>query len=383
MNRIIFLIAVCGTTAGLSGVFVSTALGQSLESQLATVNSIGNLAQGHEAAAKAWRTLGRAPVSSLPELLKGIQDGKPLAANWIRAAVDQVAERAVSDGRKLPAKELEAIVFDPQYSPRARRLAYEWLLQVDASAKDRIIPKMLNDTSLEMRRDAVALTLKKAAAADGDKQAASSLYRVALTSARDSDQIDAAYDKLVELGQKIDLPTHFGFLTAWKLIGPFENAGSGGFDVAYPPEKAVTLNQSYRGKVGDVKWIDHQTGDKYGMVNLNEALGKHMGAIGYAYTEFESTEAKQVDLRVGCICAVKLWLNGEQLLEREVYHSGTKIDQYVTRGKLVKGKNTILLKVCQNEQTESWAQDWEFQIRVCDSVGTAVLAKNRPAPVEK
>ena len=35
--------------------------------------------------------------------------------------------------------------------------------------------------------------------------------------------------------------------------------------------------------------------------------------------------------------------------------------------------NAILLKICQNEQTEEWAQDWKYQIRVCDSAGAAIL----------
>ena len=84
-----------------------------------------------------------------------------------------------------------------------------------------------------------------------------------------------------------------------------------------------------------------------------------------------------MDLRLGSICAAKLWLNGKQLMEHDVYHSGTKIDQYVARGKLRAGANKILVKVCQNEQTESWAQDWSFQLRICDRVGTAVLSENR------
>ena len=45
----------------------------------------------------------------------------------------------------------------------------------------------------------------------------------------------------------------------------------------------------------------------------------------------------------------------------------------------VAAKNLIVLKVLQNEQTESWAQDWQFQLRVCDSIGTAALAADRPA----
>ena len=40
--------------------------------------------------------------------------------------------------------------------------------------------------------------------------------------------------------------------------------------------------------------------------------------------------------------------------------------------------NTILIKLCQNEQMQNWTKEWEFQIRVCDPTGTAILASNRP-----
>jgi hypothetical protein len=39
-----------------------------------------------------------------------------------------------------------------------------------------------------------------------------------------------------------------------------------------------------------------------------------------------------------------------------------------------------LLKICQNEQTEDWAQRWEFQVRICDSSGTAVLPLDAMRP---
>jgi hypothetical protein len=53
------------------------------------------------------------------------------------------------------------------------------------------------------------------------------------------------------------------------------------------------------------------------------------------------------------------------------------IDQYIVNAPLKKGTNRILLKIAQNEQEESWAQRWEFQLRVCDTNGTAVLAIDR------
>jgi hypothetical protein len=48
------------------------------------------------------------------------------------------------------------------------------------------------------------------------------------------------------------------------------------------------------------------------------------------------------------------------------------MDQHVGRGKLRTGRNEILVKVCQNEQPEEWAQVWSFQLRVCDPTGGKV-----------
>ena len=50
--------------------------------------------------------------------------------------------------------------------------------------------------------------------------------------------------------------------------------------------------------------------------------------------------------------------------------------------KLKKGKNALLVKACQNEQEQTWTVEWQFQIRICDSTGTAILAADprRPPP---
>jgi len=51
------------------------------------------------------------------------------------------------------------------------------------------------------------------------------------------------------------------------------------------------------------------------------------------------------------------------------------IDQYRVRAELKPGANTILLKLCQNEQTEDWAQRYEFQLRVCDPSGIGIVSQ--------
>jgi hypothetical protein len=65
------------------------------------------------------------------------------------------------------------------------------------------------------------------------------------------------------------------------------------------------------------------------------------------------------------------------VLAEEVYHTGTDMDQYAGKARLQPGKNVILVKICQNEQTEDWAQLWQFQLRVCDQIGTAIPSSSK------
>jgi hypothetical protein len=98
--------------------------------------------------------------------------------------------------------------------------------------------------------------------------------------------------------------------------------------------------------------------------------------VGYAATEFASAEARDAEIRIGCKNGWKVWLNGELLFDRDEYHRGAKLDQYKLPCHLKAGKNVILVKCCQNEQTEQWTVEWEFQLRVCDATGTAIASAN-------
>jgi hypothetical protein len=297
---------------------------------------------------------------------------------WLRGVAEAVAQRATAKGGKLPQPQLEAFLLETKHSPRARRLSYELIAAVDPTAESRIIPKLLSDPSVELRRDAGGQVLTDAAKlAANEKEAAIKKYEVAFFHSRDLDQIKEASAKLREAGQLVDLATHMGYLLKWKLIGPFDNIDDKGWDVAYPPEEKVDLTAEYDGQKGKVKWIEAMTTDDYGVVDLNKIQGNHKGAITYAYAELIADKAQPCELRLGCINANKVWLNGKLLTANHVYHANTSVDQYIATGTLNKGKNTILLKICQNEQTEAWAQNWQFQLRVCDAVGTAILSQDR------
>ncbi|WP_373650550.1 hypothetical protein [Schlesneria sp. DSM 10557] len=346
----------------------------SIEENIKAIKSVGPEGARHSAAIAAVKELSQAPTDALPVILKNFEDANPLAVNWLRSAVDTIADRTLKTTGNLPAKSLESFVKDTDRSPEARRLAYEWLLKVDATASDRLIPGMLQDTSSEFRRDAVARLMAQATKAheQDDKETERKLLTTALSGAIDDDQVKEIVKPLRELGETVDLQKHFGFLTKWSLIGPFDNTDKKGFNIAYPPERELNLKAKYVGKMGEVEWKEYSTDDEYGILDIAKKTEPFKGAVTYATTTFVSDAARDVEFRLGTPNAWKIWVNGVQIFGHEEYHRGSFLDQYKVSAKLKPGPNTILLKICQNEQTDDWAQAWTFQVRVCDRSGVAI-----------
>lgn len=368
-----------------AGFAAATATAQAASDPVAdaitVIRSVGAEGEGNEAAGQAWQELVKADARALPRILGGMDGANPLAANWLRSAVETIVAKS---GGEIPLGALGEFLLDTNHDPRARRLAFELIADADAATAEALIPGMLNDPSVALRRGAVERLIVEGNEFENNenRDAAALLYRQALGAARDVDQIDAITKRLRELGREVDLPRHFGFLMHWSVIGPFHNNGYEGFAEVFPPEIEVDLEAVHEGKNGEVRWQNYVTADEYGMVDMNEPYGMLKEVTAFAYTEFDSESSRPVELRLGCKNGWKIWVNGEYLFGRDEYHRGMRIDQYVLPAQLKAGKNTILVKLCQDHQTEDWTVEWQFQLRVCDATGTAVLASNRlPTPV--
>jgi len=109
-------------------------------------------------------------------------------------------------------------------------------------------------------------------------------------------------------------------------------------------------------------------------VDMNKACGKLKEVVAYATTDFYSDQARAVELRLGGKNSWKVWLNGKLLFARDEYHTNAEIDQYPMPVQLQPGRNVILVKVCQNEEVQEWTNEWEFQLRVTDSLGTPIVS---------
>jgi hypothetical protein len=345
-----------------------------LEKSLAALRAVDKQGAGHEEAQRAMQSLAAADAADLPAILKAFDGASPLASNWLRNLVETVADRNLQLKRPLPAAELEAFVRETSHNPRGRRLAYEWLVKIDPTAPARLIPGMLLDPAAEFRHDAVALRMGEAAKVDAahDKPQALKLYREALSGALDDDQVKTIAQALTKLGEKVDISKHFAFLTQYSVIGPFDNRGGLGLEAVYPPEKEIQLDAAYDGQIGKVSWQPLQSRGDYGMVDIAKQVKPYKGAVMYLLTGFQSPTSRRVELRLGTDNAWKLWLNGELQFSRNEYHRGKSLDQYRIPVTMKPGNNVILLKLCQNEQTEDWAQDYQVQLRVCDSNGLGI-----------
>jgi hypothetical protein len=357
-------------------------LADDIESQIRAILKVEKEGAGHAAAVPAVKYLTQRSTSALIPLLRGMDQANPLAENWLRGVFVSIADRNLKEGTPLPKEELERFALDRSHASQPRKLAFDWLVRIDPSATNRLIPGMLDDPSAEFRREAVQRVLDAADKARQQEDAVRSkeLYLQAFRAALDPDQLNLAFDVLTAMGDKPDLKSQLGLLDSWWLIGPFDHRNGIGFASVYPPETEIDLRKKYAGTEQDVSWVKKVSDQRHATLDLNKLIAPHHGAVAYAYWEFESDRAQQVEIRYGTPNGSKLWINGQLLYAHDEYHQTMRMDQYRVQAKLQRGTNNILLKICQNEQTEDWAQRWEFQVRICDSSGTAVLPLKATRP---
>ena len=365
-----------GIIATLFATFLSApSRADELNDALATIKSIKREGDGNENAAAAWKIVVKHGSAALPSILAAYDGADGTSANWLRSAVDAIAENEQTAGRKLSADMLEAFVKDIKHDPRARHLAFELLSQADANARKRLLPGLIDDSGAGLRREAVAHAMELGGAlGTNTEEAKRAHFRKLFGQARDVDQVEAIAKKLKELGAgEVDVIAHLGLVARWQIAGPFDNTKLKGFAAPLPKVE---------------KWNDHATGHPRALVDLYQALGKAKGVkdkkkdavYALCRTEFDAPEERAAEIRAATEDAVKIFFNGQEVFSREEYHHGRNMDAHVARVTLKKGRNEIIMKVCQDDMIFDWTIDWSFQCRVCDSLGGAIPLSVVTAP---
>ena len=336
-----------------------------------SIKLLRSLTSGDEstlAAAKAIKQLSQANDITLIQSLAAMKGATPVGRNWLSGLANSLYRKS----GKSQTAELGKFLADQNQDGEARYIVFEWLTANKDALRTELLAHMNEDSSPELRFSAIEEAMK-------DKLETKELSSL-LESARHPSQVVSIIAKLKELGEMVDQSRQFGFLPNWRLIGPFDHVGGLNFNKVFPVESDwanEALKDEYQGKTGTVQWKEEVTKAPDGAVDLAAIYAKEKGCIIYATTEFESEKDQDAEVRLGCINGNKIWVNGKLVTSNEVYHTGTQIDQYSEPIRLKAGKNQILLKLCQNEQTDDWAQVFQFQLRICDSTGKAILTKGR------
>src|SRR5262245_39157458 len=99
-----------------AGLLISTSLtpcafaaDADLKGALEKVRAVGPKGEGHKEAIAAVKVVSQAGVGQLPQVLAAMDDASPLALNWLRLAVESIAQK---NSGKLPADVLEGFVKD-------------------------------------------------------------------------------------------------------------------------------------------------------------------------------------------------------------------------------------------------------------------------------
>ena len=370
------LFLVVGCAVALSSVWLDVAFtnADDFDDALNAVKAVKKDGKGHDSAVKAMALLNQSQPQKIPAMLEAMDGCSRIGVNWLRGAIQSAASR---NPDSLPKEAIQAYFDNTKHHPLGRLLAFDLLTDGNDSLKSQMIDNLIDDPSLPLRFKAIAkLVTESDSVKDSDPVAAVGKLSFALSKARDVSQIQSIAGKLKEVGVNVDLQRQLGFLSTWHLVGSFDNKDMKGFDVAYGPEndvENVNLEATYNGLEGaEAKWKKVSTVDNAGNVNLNELIGKVKGATVYAYTTFRTDDEKNAQFRIGTANATKIWLNGKLVMSNEIYHNSNSIDKFIGDVTLAKGKNEILIKVCQNEQTQPWAQDWQFQFRICEKSGKAI-----------
>ena len=169
-----------------------------------------------------------------------------------------------------------------------------------------------------------------------------------------------------------------GSKRAWWVIGPFRNDREEGVEHrrVLPVEREVlvshraTTEKAYDGvgeggKVVPVRWkktISVTRGTEPNFVDLDSTFAANEWVLAYAFSCVHSPKARQATLSVGSDDGIRVWLNGELVIDH--YEArGAAPNQNQTPVQLRKGWNAVLVKV------EERIGGWGFFLDFLDAMG--------------
>ncbi len=165
------------------------------------------------------------------------------------------------------------------------------------------------------------------------------------------------YDKAMEQMQQTGMIAE----NAWLTLGPFDNTGGVGFNTEYILEDTtqIDLTGQYEGVNEQISWKKLSDDTFNGFIDFGSDTNWR---VSYAWATVTSPDERKVQFRFDSDDQGKIWLNGIEIFAN-TQDKSISLDRDIIPVTLKAGKNTILVKVCNEEKTCG------FYLRVTDTDG--------------
>lgn len=169
--------------------------------------------------------------------------------------------------------------------------------------------------------------------------------------------------RMVREGRSDEFLQLLNFAKEFKIIGPFGHRNLDNFDTVFPPEEEINFDANYAGagSAGRVNWRTASV-DATGYLDFLKYLSPSYWRCAYACCKIISPKAGPAQIRLGTNDTATVWLNGEKILSKNIKRAAAPDSDILSVG-LVKGENTILIKVCNTEG------NWGLYLRITDDQG--------------
>jgi hypothetical protein len=340
--------------------------------------AINNMGKSPKKVRDAQMELILTSKDPMPRLIKALEDrgrSKTARMNLIETA-GKLSRRT---GGRRAQDVLMATLSDPDRDVKIGAMSALSAMEIDSTAAVAIQP-LLNDEELAVRQkadevldDGVKKLVEDASglARMEKNDEAESLFAQAMEynprSGKARYALARFYDDIGKTGEAQKLLKALNFIRHWWVIGPFDAPDRRGFKITYPPEKGVRLKKTYSGKGGKlVRWVKHQIPENTGFLDFKDVWTEdNDDASGFAFCTLYSPDERQARIGLGSDDTINLWLNGEEVLAKDVYR-GIQPDDDKVDVTLRRGTNRLLAKVCNGHG------GWILALRITDPDGDAM-----------
>ena len=201
----------------------------------------------------------------------------------------------------------------------------------------------------------------------GKKEDAEAILAKLMPRLNTAQAVSDSLNALMAIGGAEAMLPRLGFVTRWKLVGPFPWLMAEAFNKINVNEPAVDLEAEYPGPEDKpLRWKAQQSLHPMGLMDLMGMICACDHVCAYAYTEITLPEATEAILGCGSDDGIKVWVNEEAVHENNT-DRGVVLDQDRAPIKLKAGVNRLLVECTQN------GGGWNFLVRLSQADGSPLL----------